>query len=389
MSAAATRVWVSGDWGGIEPLYGEIASQPGVQVVGCSVTLGEAAADVAAGAVDAVLLALRGSAVPHHDLAALREHSQAPVLGLVTDPSPQLLEEAAGADLADLLPLPQAPEHVAFALRKAHALRRPAGDRARTRVITVFSPKGGTGKSTTATNVSAALAAGGSRTLLVDFDLQFGDAAIMLGLEPRQTLRELVTAPGDLDGDKLAGYVTEHASGIHVLPAPLRPEDAELVTDAHAARLLDAAAERYDAVVVDTAPYFHGPMLAALDRTEQLLLVCVPDVPTLKNLRLALQTLELLSFPADRTRIVLNRASAEVGLRVSDVEAVLGRPVDFELPSDRAVVAGVNRGVPAVLDSPDAPYSEALRGLVGAVTGGRTGAAARPARRFAFGRSGR
>ena len=93
----------------------------------------------------------------------------------------------------------------------------------------------------------------------------------MLGLEPEKTIYDLVVAPGELDAEKLAGYVTSHASGLDILPAPLRPEDAELVTEAKLSRLLEVARESYDVIVVDTSPFFHGPMLATLDRTDELL----------------------------------------------------------------------------------------------------------------------
>ena len=155
-----------------------------------------------------------------------------------------MLEEALEADVADVLLLPQLTENVVFAIRKAahagrRAQRRPTADG---RIVTVFSPKGGTGKTVIATNLAAALAKhDGKRTLLLDLDLQFGDAAIMLGIEPDKTIHDLVAAPGELDSEKLAGYTTRHASGLDVLPAPLRPEDAELVTEAKLARLLEVA----------------------------------------------------------------------------------------------------------------------------------------------------
>ena len=106
----------------------------------------------------------------------------------------------------------------------------------------MFSPKGGTGKTVIATNLAAALAkAEARRTLLLDLDLQFGDAAIMLGIEPEKTIYDLVVAPGELDPEKLAGYTTKHTCGLDILPAPLRPEDAELVTEAKLGRLLEVA----------------------------------------------------------------------------------------------------------------------------------------------------
>ena len=163
--------------------------------------------------------------------------------------------------------------------------------------MTVFSPKGGTGKTASPRTARPRSRSTRARALLLDLDLQFGDAAIMLGIEPEKTIYDLVVAPGELDTEKLSGYVTRHACGLDILPAPLRPEDAELVTEAQARPALEVARESYDVIVVDTSPFFHGPMLATLDRTDELLLLCGLDVPTLKNVRLALQTLELLSFP--------------------------------------------------------------------------------------------
>ena len=148
-----------------------------------------------------------------------------------------------------------------------------------------------------------------------------------------------------------------------MLPAPLRPEDAELVTEAKLARLLEVARESYDVIVVDTSPFFHGPMLATLDRTDELLLLCGLDVPTLKNVRLSLQTLELLSFPPDRVKLVLNRANSKVGMKPKEVEAALDREIDFEVPSDRSVPIAVNRGNPVVLSDSKADFSRALRSM--------------------------
>jgi pilus assembly protein CpaE len=216
---------------------------------------------------------------------------------------------------------------------------------------------------------------------LLDLDLQFGDAAIMLGIEPEQTIYDLVVAPGELDTEKLHGYVTKHASGLDVLPAPLRPEDAELVTESKLARLLEVARESYDLIVVDTSPFFHGPMLATLDRTDELLMLCGLDVPTLKNVRLSMQTLELLSFPAKRIRFVLNRANTKVGMKKKEVESALGIEIAFEVPSDRCVPLGVNRGAPPAVADPGADFSRALRAIAHALV---TATAEAPKKRKLF-----
>jgi pilus assembly protein CpaE len=133
----------------------------------------------------------------------------------------------------------------------------------------------------------------------------------------------------------------------------------------------------YDAIVVDTSPYFHGPMLATLDRSDRLLLISAPDVPTLKNLRLTLHTLDLLGFPQDRTRVVLNRADPRVGLKPGEVGAVLGRAIDFRLPNDPAVPATVNRGVPAVTGHKRCAFAQAFAPMAAELLGEETRSPAR------------
>ena len=360
------RIFVTGDCDGLPDLRDALASHPEVEFVGSAGQVVEAAPTLTGGHLQVVLHATRSTTLPVNEIAALREHTRAPIILLASNGSPALLEEALEEDVADVLLLPQLTDNVVFAVRKAgHVGKRLTGSQRRHgRLVTVFSPKGGTGKTVTATNLGASLAKHwGKRALLLDLDLQFGDAAIMLGIEPDKTIYDLVTAPGELDSEKLSGYTTRHASGLDVLPAPLRPEDAELVTEAKLARLLEVARESYDVIVVDTSPFFHGPMLATLDRTDELLLLCGLDVPTLKNVRLSLQTLELLSFPTERIKLVLNRANSKVGMKPKEVEAALEREIAFEVPSDRIVPLAVNRGNPAVLSDSKADFSRAVRAM--------------------------
>ena len=362
----AIRIYMTGTCEGFDKLCEALAQQPGLEVVGTSEHPGAASAALQGGHLDCVLHATSSSTLPAHEVATIREHTRVPLLLLASGEASALLEEALGADVTDVVLLPALTENVVFAIRKAtHAPRRAAAAGKRDgRIITVFSPKGGTGKTVIATNIAAALAKdGGRRTLLLDLDLQFGDAAIMLGIEPEKTIFDFVNAPGELDPDKLAGYTTKHKSGLDILPAPLRPEDAELVTEAKLGRLIEVARACYDAIIVDTSPFFHGPMLATLDRTDELLLVCSLDVPTLKNVRLALGTLEMLSFPPARIRIVLNRANSKVGMKQREVEAALEKKVHYEIPSDRVVPITVNKGQPAVLAEPGSDFSRAINAM--------------------------
>jgi pilus assembly protein CpaE len=360
------RVFFTGDCDGFDALRTTLTEHDEIDVVGASEHVAAAAAPLAGGHLDCIVHATRSKEFPGDDVAAIREHTRAPIILVASGgEAAAMLEEAIELDVADVLLLPQLTHTVVFAIRKAsHARRQLTTAAHRGRVITVFSPKGGTGKTVISTNVAAQLAKNeGKKTLLLDLDLQFGDAAIMLGLEPTKTIYDLVVAPGELDSEKLAGYVTKHPCGLDILAAPLRPEDAELVVESKVTALIEVAKTSYDAIVVDTSPFFHGPMLATLDRTDQLLILCGLDVPTLKNVRLALQTLDLLSFPGARIEYVMNRASANVGLKTREVEDALKVKVGHELPMDRNVQVCVNRGEAAVLADPRSDFARGVAQL--------------------------
>lgn len=313
---------------------------------------------------DVVLHVTHADAPIAHEVAALQERTPAPiVLGLIGDRE-GIVDEALESALSDILILPQPPDMIAFSLRKA-ARERASGQSRTSRTIMVSSTKGGTGKTSVAVNLAVELAQHRLRTLLIDLDVQFGDVGIVLGLErPEKTLYDLAAAAGELDAEKLRGYIVRHSTGVHVLPAPLRPEDAEAVDAARVASVLQIAREMFDAIVVDTAPLFDGPMLTALDRSDQVLLVSTPDVPSMKNIRLALQTLGLLGFPTERVALVANRTGMAGGVSTKDIAETIGREIRFILPEDAGVPASINCGIPAVVLDPGGRFSRGVKEMV-------------------------
>jgi len=232
-------------------------------------------------------------------------------------------------------------------------------------VVTVFSAKGGCGKTTLATNLAASLASGARlRVCLVDLDLSFGDVGIMLQLFPEHTLADAITMTGHVDELGVRSIVTPHAaSGMDTLLAPLEPHDAERVPAAVVGDLVQQLKRMYDVVVVDTPPAFTDHVLAALDVTDHYLLVATLDIPALKNLKLALEMLALLGYPTERQHVILNRADAEVGLTVADAERALHRRVAGQIPSSREVPTSANRGEPLVLAHPAHPVAVAVRDI--------------------------
>jgi pilus assembly protein CpaE len=235
----------------------------------------------------------------------------------------------------------------------ALATTAPAADH---RVITVFSSKGGCGKSFVASNLAVALAARtGDEVALIDLDLQFGDLAIMLQLFPARTIFDAAQNLDRLDAEAIKGYLTPHRQKVWLLAAPLEPGLSETISADAVARIIKLMKESFKWVVIDSPPSFTDHVLAALDQSDECVLMTSMDVPSIKNMKLSLQTLQLLGFGRDRIRLVLNRADSKVGLTVQAVEKTLGTTVDVSIPSSRDVSVSINRGTPLVIDNPKSP----------------------------------
>ncbi len=229
------------------------------------------------------------------------------------------------------------------------------------KVITIFSAKGGVGKTTFATNIGAYLASAGHRVLVADLDLAFGDVGISLQLTPHNSIRDLVAMSGSLDERALESIVTHHGSGLDVACAPPEPSDADRVPGQTISDLIKVARRSYDYVIIDTPPAFTEHVLAAFDNSDRLVLIATLDIPAVKNLRITLDTLDLLGNPKDSRIVVLNRSDAKVGLDAEDVVSAIKTPIAATVPSSSDVPASVNRGVPIVLDDPRHAVSTALR----------------------------
>jgi pilus assembly protein CpaE len=260
-----------------------------------------------------------------------------------------------------------------IAVRRSHelsrSLRRNAGIGAgdgepspHGRVVTVFSAKGGCGKTTLATNLAAVLADRGRRQVcLLDLDLAFGDVAIALQLFPAHTIADAIPLGETLDAEGVRSLLTPHSPGLTTLVAPVEPGTASSIPAELITRILLILRQSFDYVVVDTPPAFDDQVLAAFDQSDIIANLATLDVPAIKNLKLTLETLDLLNFPRERWQIVLNRADSKVGLSVQEVEKSLGASIAVQIPSSRDVPAATNRGVPIVLDQPRHPVSLAIR----------------------------
>ena len=285
----------------------------------------------------------------------------------------QTMREAMHAGVRDVVPLDDS-ETIRAAVDRAYqlyvALRGPGGAMHQGRIVTVFSPKGGVGKTTTSVNLALALADRGARKVcLVDLDLAFGDVAITLQLFPSHTIEHAIGSEDSIDAPLLETLLTRHADSVMVLAAPNHPDVRERVTPMLVSRTLKALRESFDYIVVDTAPAFDEQTLTALDETDECVIVATLDVPTLKNVKVALETLEMLDIARDHRHLLLNRADDNVGLGAERVESILGMPVASMVETSMDIAAATNAGQPLMSQDPQHPFSNSLREFSTHLTG--------------------
>ncbi|MDQ3857314.1 MAG: AAA family ATPase [Actinomycetota bacterium] len=344
-------------------------------------TLQEVPADVlaiaCAGSSDRVLYLIDG---------AVRQKPERPVI-VFTEGSPNGFVRRlfdAGAD--DIVTLPESPDQVGFAVQKAVARKERAvggAGVALAPMICILGPKGGTGKTLTSSNLAVALALGGRKVAVVDLDLQFGDVGLALGLAPDRTIYDLAKSGGSLDAEKLEAYLSPHPSGVRVLMAPTRPDHAGVITTEFLRDVYPILRTTHDYLIVDTPPGFTPEVIASIDSSSDICIVGMLDSLSLKNTKLGLETLELMGYDAARTRVVLNRADSRVGITHHDVVAILGRPPDITVPSDRDIPRSVNEGRPVVVAKSRSEAAKAFQALAALYEPGRNGKSSGGGRRLA------
>ncbi|HEX5466879.1 MAG TPA: response regulator [Candidatus Limnocylindrales bacterium] len=261
----------------------------------------------------------------------------------------------------ELEKLARLPGLAAAAASAANEASAPKG-----RIITVFSPKGGVGRTTVAVNVAVAAAGKlGKSVVLVDGSFQFGDVGVLLNLPPKsQTIADLIPELTAGELESLDSVLVKHASGLKVLLAPPTPETAELITTPYLRQVLERLRDIFDLVIVDSWPWFQETTLGLLDLSDEIIALLTLELTNIKNMRLFLEVADQLGYEPSKIRLVLNRADTALGIRIADVERSLGRRVEETIVSDgRTVVSSLNRGVPFVLDARDSQVSRDLARL--------------------------
>ena len=363
--------------------------EPDIDVVGTASSGAEAIEQAAKLQPDVVLMDIN---MPDMDgiTATERLSAQTPnaaVVMMSVQGEADYLRRSMLAGAREFLVKPFSSDELTASIRQVNAREREKADRIAAspstrsqdpteegRVVAVFSPKGGVGRTTIAVNLAVAASSElGKKVTLVDASFQFGDVAVLLNLNPKDKSMAELASQLDMgsDPDSVEAFTLTHSSGIHVLLAPPSPEMAELITPAGVKHVIEILRQRSELVVVDCAAWFNDTLLGILDLADVVLTVLTLEITSIKNTRLFLEVAEQLGY-SHKIRLVLNRADTTLGIRVADVEHSIGRKVDHTIVSDgRVVVYALNRGVPFVLSNRESQVSQDVLRLATSIVGSR------------------
>jgi pilus assembly protein CpaE len=273
--------------------------------------------------------------------------------------SADILSEALHAGVRDVFDPLAADDRILDAYKRAteaaaRTRRRLVSDERKasdSRVIAVASPKGGSGKTTIATNLAIGLAqTAPSQVVIADLDLQFGDVATALQLMPEANIADAARTVAQLDTMSLKVLLTHHPQDLYALCAPESPVEGERMTAMQTTEIINVLRQAFKYVVIDTTAGLGEHTLAALEAATDIVLICAMDVPGVRSFRTTLITLDEIGLTTAERHLVLTRADARVGLAIDDIERTIGRPIDVAIPSSRTVPLSLNQGTP-ILES--------------------------------------
>ncbi len=238
------------------------------------------------------------------------------------------------------------------------------------KVISVFSTKGGVGKSTIAINTALALQnQTGKRVALIDLDLQFGDVLLMVNKEPINSIVDFINQCDEYTLENLKLFMQDYR-GISILPSPISPEFAEYITDEHIREIIKLLKQAYDYVIIDNPNSFDEVTLAALDLSNKILLLTTMDIVSIKNVKVGLRIMKSLGYANEKVNLIINKANEKFGIKLKDLNSVFDKPIDQVIVEDiKTVVTSINKGTPFVLSSNKNKISKCISKLAKQLTG--------------------
>jgi len=311
------------------------------------------------------------------------ECSSTTLISAGQDSSPDMILRSLRAGARDFLRLPISGDELKTILDRTAEVfaTQVAAPKKKGRMIAVFSSKGGCGTSFIAANLAAATAA---RTVLVDLNLQSGDLPLFLGVDAKYSIADMAEHRARLDESLVNSFITPHSSTLSLLAAPKEVDAADEVTPEHVFEVLQRLRESYEFVVLDPQHTFDAITLAALDQSDEIVLVLTLDIPAIRSTQRALETFDRLGYPRKKVRVVVNRWSKQIDLDLRQVEKFLGEPVTGFIPSDyQTAVTSINLGQPLVQSDSNSKIAQEIRRLAKVIGGGTVAVApAKPERTF-------
>ena len=293
-----------------------------------------------------------------------RLNAECPNTALISaalDASPDLILRSLRAGAREFLRIPISADELRTVLDRISdfTTKQVEAPKKKGRMVAVFSSKGGCGTSFLATNLAAAT---NSKTVLVDLNLQAGDLPLFLGLEAKYSIADMVEKRQRLDETLINSLVTHHSKNLWLLAAPREADSADEIEPQHVFEVLQKLREHFDCVVLDPQHTFDSITLAALDQSDEIILVLTLDIPAIRSTQRALEIFDRLGYPRKKVRIVVNRWSKQIDLDLRQVEKFLGEPCVGFVPSDyQTAVNSINLGTPLVQAEPTSKIAMEIR----------------------------
>lgn len=308
---------------------------------------------------------------------AIEKPSMAIISAARTDSS-DLILRSLRAGARDFLKLPIVHDELKSVLDRAteFSSEQEEAPKKKGRMISVFSSKGGCGTSFLATNLAASMS---GRTVLVDLNLQAGDLPLFLGVDPKYSIADMSENRARLDESLVNSFITPYSSTLSLLAAPKEVDAADDVEAEHIFEVLQRLRDSYDLVVLDPQHTFDAITLAALDQSDEIVLVLTLDIPAIRSTQRALEIFDRLGYPRKKIRVVVNRWSKQIDLDLQQVEKFLGEAVTGFIPSDyQTAVTSINLGQPLVQSDASSKLANEIRRLAKIIGGGSIAVAPPP-----------